>query len=199
MKISPLLLVLVMVSLASCSSASSQTPPAPQPGTTPAAQPAVLRNAPPAVDTSTRLSDANGKILGYVTSSSPSSLDLYTPKGYFVSIDWNGTLLEGIALFTGADGTGTMFFQWTRESALRGFVASIHGHPYVASSLDGNGFAVADPGITSYESYSFNDSITNVPATPVLGPYNAYPLKQAQPADIGLPSSVALPLRIVSQ
>jgi hypothetical protein len=198
MKTSALVLVLVMVSLASCSSPSAQTPSAPQPGT-PAAPPPAPRNAPPAVDTSTRLVDANGRSLGYVMSSSSSGTDIYTPKGYFVSIDQNGALQDGIALFTGADGTGTMFFQWSKDSVLQGFVTSINGHPYVASSVDANGIAVADPGITSYESYYFDDSITNVPATPVLAPYDAYPLKGAQLADIGLPSAMALPLRLVSQ
>jgi len=198
MKTSALLLVLVMVSLSSCSSPSTTTPPAPQTGTTPAAPPPAPRNAPSAVDTSTRLSDANGNFLGYVVSSGPSGLEIYTPKGYFVSMDWNGVLQDGIALFTGADGTGTMFFQWSSENALQGFVTSIGGHPYIPSSTGANGIAVADPGITSYESYYFDDSITNVPATPVLGPYDAYPLKRAQPVDIGMPSSMALPLRVVS-
>jgi len=187
------------LSLASCSSPSTTPPIAPQADTTPAAPPPVPRSAPPAVDTSIRLSDAHGNFLGYVVSSSSSGLEIYTPKGYFVSMDWNGVLQDGIALFTGADGTGTMFFQWSSDSALQGFVTSIAGHPYFPSSSGANGIAVADPGITSYESYYFNDSIANVPVTPVLGAYNAYPLKRAQPADIGLPSSMVLPLRTVSQ
>jgi hypothetical protein len=197
-----ILLGLAALFLASCTqpgstSTTSSVPPAPTSATTePAPTPRVL---PPAVNTATLLKDANGNFLGYVIFSDAVGLEISTPKGYIVSLDWRGTLLDGIALFTQTDGTGTMFVQWSREYLLRGYVTVLNGKPYVAASVNGDGFAIADPGITSYQSYYFDGAIANLPATPVLEPYDAYPLKQVQLADIGMPLSVSLPLQLVSQ
>jgi hypothetical protein len=197
-----LLLGLAAFFLASCTqpgstSTTSSAPPAPTSATTePVPAPRIL---PPAVNTSTQLKDANGNFLGYVIFSDAGGLEISTPKGYIVSLDWGGALHEGIALFAQTDGTGTMFVQWSREHLLRGYVTVVNGKPYVAASVNADGFAIADPGITSYQSYYFDGTIANLPATPVLEPYDAYPLKQAQLADIGMPSSVSLPMQLVSQ
>ena len=189
--------VLGAMILASCTQPNSQTPPpAPVDNTSAAAAPAP-RILPSRIDESTRLLDANGTLLGYVTSSSAASIDLMTLKGYSVSIDWNGALLEGIALFTEPDGKGKIFFQWGRDTRCREPSRAVNGQPWVAASVDGNGFAVEDPDITSFQSYFIGGTLSNVPDTPVLAPYGAYPLKQVELADVGLPSTMALPLQIV--
>ena len=196
------LLSLAALFLASCTqpgstSTTPSAPPAPTPATTELAP--APRILPPAVDTSTQLKDANGNFLGYVILSDAGGLEISTPKGYIVSLDWHGTLLDGIALFTQTDGTGTMFVQWSKEHLLRGYVTMVNGKPYVAASANADGIAIADPGITSYQSYYFDGTIANLPATPVLEPYDAYPLKQVQLADIRMPASVSLPMQLVSQ
>ena len=197
-----LLLSLAALFLASCTQPGS-TSTTPSVSTSPTSATTELAPAPhilpPAVNTSTQLKDANGNFLGYVILSDAGGLEISTPKGYIVSLDWRGTLLDGIALFVQTDGTGTMFVQWSKEYLLRGYVTVVNGKPYVAASVNGDGFAIADPGITSYQSYYFDGTIASLPATPVLEPYDAYPLKQAQPADIGMPSSVSLPMQLVSQ
>ena len=201
MKTRALLVCLAALLAASCNQpgSTSTMPIAPAPATTPATPEPAPRIIPPAVNTSTQLRDANGNFLGYVTESGSESVELYTPKGYLVSIDWQGTLLDGFALFTETDGAGTMFVQWSRDHALRGYVTVVNGKPCVAASTTGDGFAVADPGITSYQSYYFGGTTANLAATPVLEQYSAYPLKQVQLSDLGLPSSIPLPMQLVSQ
>lgn len=191
---------LAFLSAASCTQpTASQSAPAPQ--TAPAAEPTrvVSRSAPPEVDTSTRLLDANGNVLGYAVSSSASSVELFTPRRYLVSIDWNGALRDGIVLYTGPDGTGTAFFQWSADSALRGFTTAVNGQPLVAADTDADGLAIPDPDITEYQSYFFDGTTSTIMATPVLGPYSAYRLKPSQREDVGLPASPALPLQLVSR
>jgi hypothetical protein len=189
-----------ILSTASCTQpTASQSAPAPQPEAAAAAPRQVSRFAPPAVDTTTQLTDANGNVLGYAVSSSATTVELFTLKGYLVSIDWNGALLDGIVLYTGPDGAGTAFFQWSREYALRGFVTAVGGQAFVPASTDADGLAIPDPDITSYQSYFFDGATSTIPATPVLGPYSAYRLKPALRAEIGLPDSPPLPLQLVSR
>jgi hypothetical protein len=186
-------------------SCSQQTPsiatPAPQAAS--AAPAATLEPAPhvvlPVISTTTELRDAQGVFLGYVVSSNADGLEVFTPKDYLVSMSWAGTLQDGIALFTEPAGGGTVFVQWSNAYPLQGYVTVIKGRPYIAASLNAEGNAVADPGITSYQSYYFDGTTIDLPATPVLGSYGAYPLQQAKLADIGVPSSVSLPLKAVSR
>lgn len=184
--------------LISCTQTPSTTSPTPQ-----AAPSATLEPAPrvvlPVISTATELRDAQGILLGYVVSSNADGLEVLTPKDYIVSMSWAGTMQDGIALFTEPAGKGKVFVQWSEAYPLRGYVTAISGKPYVAASLNAEGNAVADPRITSYRSYYFDGTTTDLPATPVLGTYGAYPLREVQLADIGVPSSVSLPLKAFSR
>ena len=118
---------------------------------------------PPVISTATELRDAQGVFLGYVVSSNADGLEVFTPKGYLVSMSWAGTLQDGIALFTEPSGKGTVFVQWSNAYPLQGYVTVIKGKPYIAASLNAEGNAVADPGITSYQSYYFDGTTNDMP------------------------------------
>jgi hypothetical protein len=183
-------------------SCTQQTPstatPAPQAAPSASLEP-VPRVVLPAISTATELRDAQGVFLGYVVSSNADGLEVFTPKDYLVSMSWAGTLQDGIALFTEPAGKGTAFVQWSSAYPLKGYVTVIKGRPYIAASLNAEGNAVADPGITSYQSYYFDGTTIDLPSTPVLGSYGAYQLQPAQLSDIGVLSSVSLPLKAVSR
>jgi hypothetical protein len=168
-----------------------------------AAPAATLEPAPrvalPVISTTTELRDAKDALLGYVVSSSEDGLEVYTPKDYLVSLSWAGTPRDGLALYTEPAGAGTVFVQWSNAYPLQGYVTVIKGTPYIAATLNAEGNAVADPDITSYQSYYFDGAVTDIPSTPVLGSYGAFPLQKAGLADIGVPSSVSLPLKAVSR
>ena len=150
-----------------------------------------------AVSRSVKLNDANGHLLGFVTASDPTEVTIFTSKSYFVTLYWSGTLKPTVVYFTGPNGQGTMFTLWANTYPLWGYVAVYQGHPYVVTSIDASGFAIADPSITAYQSYCFDGvNITNSSGS-LASEQCAYDMKQVQLADLGLPTSIATPMRMV--
>lgn len=152
----------------------------------------------PAVNKSIVLKDANGVVLGYVTSSSYVGVSIFTPTNYFVSLTWKGVLQDGFCYCTAANGAGTLFIMGALNSAFYGYSTSIGGQPYIAASVDTSGFAISDSSITGYQSYYSSGSFINGSST-VPTSVAAYPLKAATLADIGIPSSIALPMQLLFQ
>jgi hypothetical protein len=137
------------------------------------------------------LKDANGTLLGYVTEMSPDSVTVFTSKNYFISLGWNGVPTDGACWFTGANGTGTLFYIAPNTDRLFGFAVSIGGKAYVAATVDAAGLAVSDPAITGFQSYySGSGTITNAAGAVPAG-HLAYSLKTASFADVGIPASIA--------
>jgi hypothetical protein len=149
------------------------------------------------VDKSVKLTDGNGNFVGYVTDSTPWAVTIYTAKGYFVGLKWDGVPADGMVYFTGTGGTGTKFYACSGGYELLGFVTFMSGQPYVATAVDGLGGAVSDPTITSYQSL-YAGSITSYGSPTALSAATvAVPLKLAQYSDIALPSSIPAPLHLV--
>ncbi len=147
--------------------------------------------ASPLVSASVLLKDARGAVLGYVAETSAAGVTVFTSKGYFVALGWNGALLDGTCWYTGAKGSGTPFSIADESDRLFGFSVSIKGAPYVAATVDASGFAVPDPSITGFQSYYAGAGVAADAAGTVPAGHVAYALKPAAPADIGLPSSIA--------
>ena len=153
-----------------------------------------------AINKSEVLKDGNGIVLGYVTDANSFEVTVLTSQGFFVTLTWKGIMPDNVGYYTGANGTGTLFYISLSSNYynLLGFTISLNGQVYVAASLDSSGFAIADASITGYQSFYMSGSITNATST-VPATESAYSLKAASLADIGLPSSCALPLQLVSQ
>ncbi len=148
------------------------------------------------VNKSVVLKDANGVNLGYVVFAYSYGVEVYSSKRYFVELGWDGSFVDGDPYFTGPNGTGTIFI--TNTSPFFGAVVMVSGQPYVALSVDANGLAIPDASITGYQSEYWNNVLTNSTSSLSAGEI-AYDLKAATLADIGMPSSIALPMQLVSQ
>jgi hypothetical protein len=164
-----------------------------------ACQMPVGSGAPNLVNKSIKLTDGGGTFLGYVTSSNNIDVTIYTAKGYWVTLSWNGALADGGMLYTGTNGTGTPFGAGVVGREILGFVTIVGGQPYVAASLDTLGGAVYDPSLTSYLSIFAHGVITTFGSPQALKSVEevGFPMKLAQYSDIGIPSSIPTPLRLV--
>jgi hypothetical protein len=149
------------------------------------------RGAAPLISTSVLLKDARGSVLGYVAETSAAGVTVFTVKGYFVSLGWNGVSMDGTCWYTGIKGSGTPFSIAPDTDRLFGFSVSINGRAYVAATLDASGFAVPDPSITGFQSYYSGAGVVTSAAGIVPPGHAAYALKLVRPEDIGLPSSIA--------
>ena len=109
--------------------------------------------AAPLINRSVLLKDAHGAVLGNVAETDAASVTVFTSKGYFVSLGWNGVPVDGTCWFTEAKGMGTPFFIALSTDKLFGFSVSVNGRVYVAATVDASGFAVSDPSITGFQSY----------------------------------------------
>ncbi len=147
--------------------------------------------AAPLINRSVLLKDAHGAVLGNVAETDAASVTVFTSKGYFVSLGWNGVPVDGTCWFTEAKGMGKPFFIALSTDKLFGFSVSVNGRVYVAATVDASGFAVSDPSITGFQSYYSGSGNTTDAAGGVPAGHVAYPLKPVGFADLGLPSSIA--------
>ncbi len=148
------------------------------------------------VNRSIEATDANGVFLGYVIDLDVVNIKLWTSKGYYLAMHWDGTVLNGSCFWTGPNGTGTPYGVTNADGPTVGFAVPTGGTFYVAASLDSNGFAVTDPTVTSYESYWTPAGVVNYAGTLKSGDL-AVRLKQVPVSDVGLPSSIASPVKLV--
>jgi len=155
--------------------------------------------APVLIDGSVVLKDANGAALGYVTKTSAAGVTVFTSKSFFVTLEWSGALADGVCWYTGAHGTGKMFYIAPQTADLLGLETSVSGRPFIAADVDASGFAIPDSSITSFQSYySGNGIVTNASGSVPSG-HVAYSLKGATLEDIGLPSPIAALSQLVFQ
>ena len=103
------------------------------------------------VSRSIKLNDGNGNFIGYVVNVSKSSLNIYTNKNYFVTMDWKANISKSTVYFTDTDGKGTMFsldYSNNIDSFLGNSVIYYDNKLYIPDTLDADGFIISDESIT---------------------------------------------------
>jgi hypothetical protein len=147
------------------------------------------------INTSIEVIDAAGTFLGYCTGSSSMKVTIFTPKGFFLGLHWDGSLPEGPVYFKGFDGTGVPFITSWQGYAIYGYSVVLFGTPHVISDMDSNGFGIPDTSITHMNSSMTEGKITNyylyygIPATSV-----AYKLRPSSRSEVGIPEVITGPL-----
>jgi hypothetical protein len=151
------------------------------------------------VNKSIKLNDANGNFIGYVTELSEITLSVSTSKNYLVRMDWHGNILENKSYlyFKNVAGVDKMFILYNNYTLIYGkFVVPYNGKIYIPSMLNADGFVEDDTSVTEYTSY-YNGTSIITPASPVAVTASqvVVTLAEAQRSDVGLPATIALPLK----
>ena len=148
------------------------------------------------VDSASVVRDANGALIGHPLSATEQDLQVVTPKGYIVRLDWDGGLsthtFAVTAVYAGSDCSGARYFPTTE-----GVGAAIYGkftHPLdrghlIAPRVSRDPRAIEVP-VQSYDSVTLG--CRNIGPTTQA----AWPARVVSRARAGLPAEIAPPLRI---
>lgn len=142
-----------------------------------------------------KIYDANDIFLGDLTSASPEWLTIFTSNGYFASSYWDKFSEDDIH-FTGPNGSGELFIIWECTQYSKRVIYS--NNQFYTFKITANGLSVADESITTYSSYWDGDATSIVDSTGSLNASyeKAYLIETISRADIGLPETIAYPLRL---
>jgi hypothetical protein len=147
--------------------------------------------------------DADGSYLGKAVRVDNSQITICTMKNYFVQMNWQGSLkmnaYTGI-FFTEPGGSGTMFDMKRKAIPMFGNnISFFNGKLFKPASTDDNNLVIGDISITGYHSLSFDGvTVSNLACPATIGSaFTSYTFAEMSRSEAGLPSSIALPLRMV--
>ncbi len=141
--------------------------------------------------------DGDDRRIGYVTFVSTDSITVQSNKGYLYNLFWDGSIPEDNFHFTEKDAKGTMFLRWYGVQYGKS-VFRLDDVLYTYKDVHRHGFAEPDSSITEYKSYKFGSKITNSSGS-VSSDQKAYVLKEITRAEAGIPTTIALPIKIQYQ
>ncbi len=144
--------------------------------------------------------DANGQFLGYVSSSNSRGIEIYTEKGFFVSMDWVGDIKESMGIYaTKEDGGGSLFHIGQNIYGKTAFMVKDKLYKY--KDIDEFGIASGNPLITEFNSFcGVSTEFMNIPGTVVsCSEENDKALEfiETTKSEIGFPESFSLPITLV--
>lgn len=146
--------------------------------------------------------DASGNEIGYALDASSEVIKVYTSKGFFAYLDWNGKLNNrGQILTTEANGQGIFFKIKSKIYDVKGnevIYNSLDDKLYIAKDVDSNGFVIPDTvnNITEYKSEIGYGKIYNESGQVSID-RDIYLLTETTRLNIGLPDSITGPLTLI--
>jgi hypothetical protein len=194
------LILLVGIALLIALSACSVTDPV---VATPSPSPSASPSTPPVIAKSIKVYDANDVFLGYCTKSDETGLTIYSPASYFYSMQWDGQVKDTACYYTEENGAGDPFYlvPYAYELVLQSKTVIRAGNNYYTfKNSNPNGTTTNDDSFPTYHSiYNYiTGAIINYPAgeTVNYGAFCACALKVADKLTVGIPESIATPLKL---
>jgi hypothetical protein len=144
---------------------------------------------------SAKLYDDDDNFLGYCIPGGH-TITVFSTKGYFYELQWDGKVRKGFVYFPEVDGDGTAFYASSYTFYAKQIV-KIESE-YYTYQPDTNGNAVANESITHYKSLYNGGTITNTVSSgiPLTAGNKAYPLVLTDRATAGIPENIPIPLKI---
>lgn len=150
------------------------------------------------VNKSIKLNDADNNFIGYVTSADDYKLWVFTSKGYMCRLAWDGSVGNNYFRYTEADGKGTIF---VTEETLSFLAKNIYYNYfdkkyYIPAEENSSGFVVSDSTIKESKSRVYEDAVIKNETSQLYDNQIAIRIKEITRAEVGLPETIKLPLKL---
>jgi hypothetical protein len=165
------------------------------PSTSPSASPG-------AASKTVKAYDANDVLLGYCTESNGTGMTIYSPESYFYMLQWDGNLVDSRVAFTRPSGAGIpmMFCNDTVANCFQARTVTRAGSGiYVFDKVNPDGTAGNDGTFATYVSAydPIAGTVINYPSDQIIGSgIVVFPLYARSRADVGIPATIATPIKL---